>query len=290
MTAANKVLKKTRQAMAARGERWKAQLNGAWSHRGFKAKHHTYMVRDFDSNLCVCAIVLTKEWKKVMTFADGSTKEVTIPGNYFGTSKGMEPVAFDLALKQLREDNLLPLLSKMCGDGDLECAPILDAHEDCKHIKRSYDPGHRQRNLLRALLDVCGQTPFWKGIAYRMGKFFMRCVKRAESEHPGDDDRHLQLRKKYFLDLWRHCWHHYTHKECPLDCPCNQWLQGEADNVSSEQQEMMDSVANLMDGNNYEVVREEVPCSYFFTGLNSHCRWMEREALSTLEQPRRGGR
>lgn len=86
----------------------------------------------------------------------------------------------------------------------------------------------------------------------------MRCVKRAESEHPGDDDAHLQLRKVYFLDLWRHCWPHYTRKECPLDCPCNQWLQGEADDVSNEQQEMIDTVANLMDGNNYEVVREEV--------------------------------
>ena len=107
--------------MAAKGEEWKAQLNGAWSHRGYKAKHHTYMVRDFHSNRCVCEIVLTKEWKKVMTFRDGTTKEVTIPGNYFGTSKGMEPVAFDLALKQLREDKVLPLLTKICGDGDLEC-------------------------------------------------------------------------------------------------------------------------------------------------------------------------
>ena len=254
--AANNILRNTRKAMAEKGEGWKAQLNGAWSHRGYKAKHHTYMVRDFDSNLCVCAIVLTKDWNKVMTFRDGSTKKVTIPGNYFGTSKGMEPVAFDMALKQLREDNLLTLLTKICGDGDLECAPILDAHDDCKHIKRAYDPGHRQRNLLRALLDVCGQTPFWKGIAYRMGKFMMRCVKRAESESPGDTDHHLQLRKEYFLNLWRHCWPHYTRQECPRECPCNQWLQ--ADNVSRDQQELMDTVANLMDGNNYEVIHEEV--------------------------------
>lgn len=167
------------------GEPWRAQLNGAWSHRGFKARHHTYMVRDFDRNNCVSAIVLYKDWKKTIVHSDTSTTETTLPGNYFGTSKGMEPVAFDMALKEMREDGILHTLTRICGDGDLEVDSIMAEHLDCSHIERAYDPGHRQRNLLRALLEVCGQALFWKGIAYRITKFFMRCVKRAEQQAPG---------------------------------------------------------------------------------------------------------
>eukprot|EP01128_Nolandella_sp_AFSM9_P009953 TRINITY_DN6674_c0_g1_i1.p1 TRINITY_DN6674_c0_g1~~TRINITY_DN6674_c0_g1_i1.p1 ORF type:complete len:315 (-),score=33.78 TRINITY_DN6674_c0_g1_i1:465-1277(-) len=199
VNAASEVLKETRTKMREAGGKWKAQLNGAWSHRGFKARHHTYMVRNFDGNNCVSAIVLRKDWKKQIVHADGTITDITLPGNYIGTSKGMEPVAFDMALKELREDGIIHTLTTICGDGDLEVDTIMGAHADCSHIIRAFDPGHRQRNLLRALLDVCGQTPFWKGIGYRITKFFMRCIKRAERHAPGNEELRTHETKGIFL-------------------------------------------------------------------------------------------
>ena len=76
-------------------EKWVAQLNGAWGHRGWKARHHSFLVRNTVVNKVVSAIVLTKTHVVLVNAEDGRQVEKPVhKGNYFGTSKGMEGEAF----------------------------------------------------------------------------------------------------------------------------------------------------------------------------------------------------
>lgn len=86
MEAGTQYFKEFRQLKKEKGE-WRAQLNGAWSHRGFKARHHSYLVRDHDHNHVVSCIILKKDHVLQVTRRDGTVGEVKFSGNYFGTSK-----------------------------------------------------------------------------------------------------------------------------------------------------------------------------------------------------------
>ena len=79
-----------------------AQLDGAWAHRGWKSRHHTFLIRDIEGNKVVCCVVL---FKRHML-----KDRVVQPGNYEGTSKGMESEAFKIALKELDDSGLLKYL------------------------------------------------------------------------------------------------------------------------------------------------------------------------------------
>ncbi len=136
---------------------WNAQLNGAWSHRGWKARHHTFLVRDKDDNKVVSAITLTKKHVALVKSKDGKKieKEVHL-GNYFGTWKGTEGEAFILALKELEESGLLPSLKLIAADGDSGVPKIIRETKGCDHIRVTGDPGHQQKNFMRSLKEVFG--------------------------------------------------------------------------------------------------------------------------------------
>jgi hypothetical protein len=167
---------------------WVAQLNGAWSHRGWKARHHTFVIRNIDENRVVCAVVLTKKHVGLVSGSDGSKVEKELHlGNYFGTSKGMEGEAFILALDELRDANLLPTLKLIVADGDSGIPSILQQTPGgCNNIEIAHDPGHQQKNFMRSLKEVFGVGKY-KGFPYRIGKFYMRCLKRAEKEFQGHE-------------------------------------------------------------------------------------------------------
>ena len=86
---------------------WVAALNGAWAHRGWKSRQHTFIVRAVLQNKVVCAIILRKKHVVKCKTNLGTYEEKTVlEGNYFGTSKGMEGEAFILALDEIKDSGL----------------------------------------------------------------------------------------------------------------------------------------------------------------------------------------
>ena len=227
VSCCKQVLTEYRNELAARlgssGMIWAAQLNGAWSHRGWKARHHSFIIRNVEDDKVVCAVVLTKKHVGLVTGSDGSKVEKELHlGNYFGTSKGMEGEAFILALEELREANLLSSLKILVADGDSGVPSILRKTPGCSHIEVAHDPGHQQKNFMRSLKGVFGVGKY-KGFPYRIGKFYMRCLKKAEKKFHGYEQEVVDKRKEYFDTLWQHVDGHYTRRECPSDCPCNEF-------------------------------------------------------------------
>jgi hypothetical protein len=118
------VLKQQHQTFAAELEEsdleWAASMNGAWSHHGWSARQHSFIIRAKDQNKIVCAVVLTKKHVAIVRGPDSTTREATVhEGNYFGTSKGMEGEAFIKAIAELRTDDLLSRLSHIATDETL---------------------------------------------------------------------------------------------------------------------------------------------------------------------------
>jgi rRNA maturation protein Rpf1 len=246
------VLKQQRQAFAAKleesGSEWVASMNGAWSHRGWTARQHSFVIRAKDQNKIVCAVVLTKKHVAMVKGPDGSTREATVhEGNYFGTSKGMEGEAFIKAIAELRADDLLKRLSHITTDGDSSIPKIIVNTPELTNIRTSLDPGHVQKNFMRSLQDVFSKTAKYKGFPYRIGKFFMRCLKRAEAKFVGHDDDVVKKRKAYFDKMWAHTYDHYTRLECPKSCPCNEFYRGEQENIDDGDIFAAHALASLVD-------------------------------------------
>ena len=223
------------QRLLRSGESLRVQLNGAWTHRGHKANMHSFLVKDFDQQIVLVIVVLQREHRYTYFEDTGGGKKaathVVTEGNYVGTSKGMEGEAFERALQQLGDSGLLEHISHYCADDDGSVVAIL--HEKGllnDKVVLAHDPGHRQKNLLRSLLEVLGSGKY-KGYGYRAGKFWMTCVKRAEKE-----GRSLEERVARFKELWAYVFTHYITPSCTLDCPCNQRVQEEdsIDYISQE--------------------------------------------------------
>ena len=251
------LLKDERQRFAAELERsnmqWVASMNGAWSHRGWTGRQHSFIIRAKDQNKIVAAVVLTKKHVAIVRGLDGSSREATVhEGNYFGTSKGMEGEAFIQAIAQLRADDLLLRLSHVTTDGDSSIPKIVVNTPELKNIATSLDPGHMQKNFMRSLQDVFGKSPKYKGFPYRIGKFFMRCLKRAEAKFLGHDSATVEKRKTYFDKLWAHAYNHYTRRECPKTCPCNEFYQGEGERIDDGDIFAAHALASLVDVENDE--------------------------------------
>jgi hypothetical protein len=126
----------------------------------------------------------------------------------------------------LKEDDIFDLLSHIVCDGDSSIPKILQGYEGGEKIQVANDPGHYQKNFMRALKDIFGGQKY-KGFPYRIGKFYMRCLKRAEEQVSGHDEESVKERKEIFDQLWKHAFEHYTRETCPNECPCNQFYSGE---------------------------------------------------------------
>ena len=208
------------ELMVKKIKRWLAQMDGAWAHRGWKSRHHTFLIRDIEGNKVVCCVVL---FKRHML-----KDRVVQPGNYEGTSKGMESEAFKIALKELDDSGLLKYLEMVVSDGDSSVPQILRMFPGSSHVRNAGDPGHRGKNLMRSMAKIFGSQGKYKSYPWRIGKFFMRCVK--EAEHAFDqalDAETLMKRKLYFSRKFKYIYAHYTQEICPKQCPCNEFYQGD---------------------------------------------------------------
>ena len=73
------------------------------------------------------------------------------------------------AMKELFDNGLLKYVKYICSDDDGSIINIVEDQEGATHIIICHDPGHRQKNLLRALKAKLGEGPY-KTFAYRIGK------------------------------------------------------------------------------------------------------------------------
>jgi hypothetical protein len=249
------------------GERteWQAVCNGAWSHRGWTARHHTFQIRDHARQRVICSIVLSKSHYMYEKAGVGEPVVATAvyEGNYVGSSRAMENEAFESALVQLREAGLLKYLKVIVADGDLGIDSMLKKNEDTKHIRIAGDPGHGKKNFFKAMKDVCGASGPYMSFPYRISNFWMRCVKRAEKIVAGHSVEVLALRQQEFEKLWKHALPHYSRKECPQSCPCNEFYQGgetdqdEFDEMARETERLLDACEQAEE-DELEVVVPEV--------------------------------
>ena len=228
---------------------WVAQLNGAWSHRGWKARHHSFLVRAKNEDKVVSAVVLTKKHVAMVRGHGGvQAEQVVHEGNYFGTSKGMEGEAAIKAFEELKEANLLARLTHVAADGDSGVPKLIANTPGCEHVEVAGDPGHQQKNFMRSLKEVFGAAQAYKGFPYRIGKFYMRCLKRAEHKFEGHSNEIVEQRHEYFMTLWTHALPHYTRKECPASCPCNEFYQEKAvDELQEDDIHVGDALEGLLD-------------------------------------------
>jgi hypothetical protein len=243
------------------GERteWQAACNGAWSHRGWTARHHTFQVRDNETQTVVCSIVLAKSH---YTYSKAGVGEPVVAtavydGNYVGSSRAMENEAFEMALAQLRAAGLLKYLKVIVADGDLGIDSFLKKSDDTKHIRIAGDAGHAKKNFWKAMKDVCGVSGPYMGLPYRISNFWMRCIKRAEKIVHGHTEQAVSERLKVFKQLWAHVLAHYTRKDCPKSCPCNEFYQNgetEGDDYDEMAREAERFVNSDVDGRDDEVV------------------------------------
>jgi hypothetical protein len=245
---------KLKNNLQKNGESWVASLNGAWSHTGWNARHHSFLIRAQKENIVVCAIVLTKKHVALVKRPDLEQEEILVhEGNYFGTSKGMEGEAFIAAISQLRESELLEPLSMIVCDNDSSIPSIIANTEGMEHVRKSGDPGHVQRNFMKSLKSVFGSGLVYKGFPYRIGKFFMRCLKRSEKAFEGSGEETVEKRVKMFDSLWSHAFAHYTRAECPKACPCNEFFKdGSVDELQSQDvycANALDSFLEMEQGN-----------------------------------------
>ena len=220
--------------LKAHGLKWVAAADGAWSHRGWRARHHTYLVRDFKENSVVCCVVLKKD--HIVSIQDDNGKWVEKncePGNYVGTSKGMEGEAFVVAMDQIADAGLDSLMDKIVLDGDSGVRHLLDDNDgDFEGVQVAGDPGHRKKNFAKALKKIFPDTGARALYPWRISMFFIRCLKRAEKEYEGFTEEVMQQRKERFEELWSHAYAHYTRQHCPDECPCqHRNVEGDDDDV-----------------------------------------------------------
>jgi hypothetical protein len=220
-------------------------LNGGWSHRGYKARQMTFVVKDFSNNTVLCCIPLRKR-RQIRV----NNKLVVVdPGNFVGSSKNMELRAFLVALNELRESQILQKIDSFVADGDATIGRAL--RDQATDATLALDPGHLVRNLLRSLLAVAGQVKLLRSVSYRIGKFLMRLIKRTTSENRSFEE---------FLQMASHIIPHYTRELCPSDCPCNQYYPDEPElSVETTESTLSASTAapTLGDALGLDVLEEE---------------------------------
>ena len=200
---------------------FQGQANGAWSHRGWHARHFSYVLRDCGENRPIVVVLLMKSHELIFESGKRQVKK----GSYVGTSKQMEGEGLRQTLDILEEDKLLSYMTHLVTDGDLSVAGILQ-EKGATHVKHVQDPGHVVKNFGKQLKKIFVPSGNYALFAPRIGRFYMRCLKRAEKAVVENDTMSLSdvvvERSKVFNSLWAHAYGHYTREHCPTDCPCQQ--------------------------------------------------------------------
>jgi hypothetical protein len=184
--------------------------DGAWSHPGFAAGQHDWVLMNAADKKIIFTIPLHRSRER--------RGKVVHQGNYDdGSSKGMEGFALDIAIERLQASGLIHLIRGWVGDQD---SSVLKQLRECPAAQRwevHLDPGHAKKNLQKTLMNLFGAKQEFDGLAKRIATFVMRLTKRAEKEHAGN---RAKMREQFLL--WLDCVvPHYT-QSCDLDCPHHQ--------------------------------------------------------------------
>jgi len=177
------------QQLVAAGQPIVVMADGAWSHPGFTAGQHEWVLMNAADNKAIFSIPLHRSrLRKGM---------VVHKGNYDdGSSKGMEGYALDIALNKLQTTGVAALITGWVGDQD---SSVLKQLRQCLAAQRwevHLDPGHAKKNLYKALQTMFGEKQAFDGLAARIPVFIMRLTKRAEKEHAGNvADMRIQFLK-----------------------------------------------------------------------------------------------
>jgi hypothetical protein len=167
------------QQLAAAGQPIVVMADGAWSHPGFTAGQHEWVLMNAADNKAIFSIPLHRSRLR--------KGQVVHQGNYDnGSSKGMEGYALDMALSKLQSTGIAPLIAGWVGDQD---SSVLKQLRQCLAAQRwevHLDPGHAKKNLYKALQTMFGEKQAFDGLAARIPVFIMRLTKRAEKEHTGN--------------------------------------------------------------------------------------------------------
>jgi hypothetical protein len=188
----------------------------------------TLMVRSFTHNIPLSVVPLQKPYvvRTRTTEYRYDDNPDAFPSNYSGSSGGMEVSGAGVAGKELEKSGLGKFSSLAVGDGDAGAVEMIQATPTFEKMLRAGDPGHAGKNFMRSLRKACGEAR--KGFAYRIPKFAMRLVKRSEKLFTGHDAATVAVREAWFQTQWRFAFSHYTQKECPSTCPCNQFYGDDA--------------------------------------------------------------
>ena len=184
--------------------------DGAWSHRGFTAGQHDWVLLNAADSKAIFSIPLYRSRMR--------KGKVVHPGNYDdGSSRGMEGYALDIAIQRLQSSGLAVLITGWVGDQD---SSVLKQLRECPAAHKwqvHLDPGHAKKNLVNALTTMFGEKREFEGLARRIPVFILRCTKRAEKEHSGDV---IKMREQFLQ--WLDCVvPHYT-QCCGATCPHHQ--------------------------------------------------------------------
>ena len=167
------------QQLVAAGQPSTVMADGAWSHPGFTAGQHEWVLMNAADNKAIFSIPLHRSRLR--------KGQVVHQGNYDdGSSKGMEGYALDMALSKLQSTGIAPLITGWVGDQD---SSVLKQLRQCLAAQRwevHLDPGHAKKNLYKALQAMFGEKQAFDGLAARIPVFIMRLTKRAEKEHAGN--------------------------------------------------------------------------------------------------------
>jgi hypothetical protein len=195
--------------------------DGAWSHRGYTAGQHDWVLFNAADNKAIFSIPLYRS-----RVCKG---KVVHDGNYDdGSSKGMEGYALDIAISRLQMSGLAALITGWVGDQDSSVLKQLRECPAAHNWQVHLDPGHAKKNLVNALANLFGEKKAFDGLARRIPAFVLRCTKRAEKEHAGDVAR----MREQFLQ-WLDCVvPHYT-QSCGATCPHHQQDDIEQNDASS---------------------------------------------------------
>ena len=184
--------------------------DGAWSHRGFTAGQHDWVLLNAADSKAIFSIPLYRSRM--------FKSKVLHQGNYDdGSSRGMEGYALDIAIQRLQSSGLAALITGWVGDQD---SSVLKQLRECPAALKwqvHLDPGHAKKNLVNALTTMFGEKREFEGLARRIPVFILRCTKRAEKEHSGDV---IKMREQFLQ--WLDCVvPHYT-QCCGATCPHHQ--------------------------------------------------------------------
>jgi hypothetical protein len=193
------------QQLVQQGDQLIVSADGAWSHRREAGQHEFTLMNAVEKKIVACVSVTKARYQE--------NQRLEGTGNFVGSSKSMEACALQWALEQLKDTGLLPLVTKWVADKDLSVAKILREDRRTSHVLTLYDPGHIKKNLVTNIAGILGESARYKGIALRIGRFWLRLVKRAEALEGTWDEKAAQA-----VQWQKHIVPHYT-ATCGKDCP-----------------------------------------------------------------------